>query len=383
MTKLDGTFWLNRRVLVTGHTGFKGTWLCAWLTELGADVIGLGYPPTMQAPLHRAAALEGKMVGITADIRDREHLAREIAMRDPEIIFHLAAQPQVLAGLKNPAETFEVNTLGTMNLLEAARRSHDLRAVIVVTTDKCYRDSSTACDEDAPLGGADPYAASKSCAEIVAHCYAEHYLQPEDGIGVATARAGNVIGGGDLNQGRLLPDLVRAARAGQPVVLKYPEAIRPWQHVLDALHGYLLLAQACAGDPLNYSGAWNFGPGEQEHWNVGRVAGRVAGRLGGSVDVCRPSEVLETLTLRLSAAKAECRLGWRPALDTGRAIDWAISGYERLLDTGEGSWLYEQISQFEDRIGGWGAARRAPAEEMGDRDLEAVSPRFFDARGDI
>ena len=349
MIALDETFWLNRRVLITGHTGFKGTYLASWLSELGADLIGLAHPPTLQAQLHYAAGLESRMSSITGDIRDREQLSHIVATREPEIIFHLAAQSLVLPGLKNPTSTFDVNVQGTLNLLEAARRSRDLRAVIVVTSDKCYRPRAEPCFEDDPLGGSDPYAASKACAELIAQSYRTCYLTPEDGIGLATVRAGNVIGGGDLSPHRLMADLVRAARAGQPVRLRHPEAIRPWQHVLDALHGYLLLAQACARRPTQYSGAWNLGPVPEDHWTVAKVAEHVVRQLGGGIEVHPPVESLETPTLRLATEKVEQRIGWRPALSTEEAIDWTVAGYRRLLDERDGAWLYEQIARFEER----------------------------------
>ncbi|MCB2055038.1 MAG: CDP-glucose 4,6-dehydratase [Geminicoccaceae bacterium] len=355
MNNIDRTFWLNRRVLVTGHTGFKGTWLAAWLTDLGADVIGFAQPPTHAAPLHRAAALGERMTHFVGDVRDRESLAAVVAEQDPEIVFHLAAQPLVLPGLKDPLHTFDVNVQGTLNLLEAARRSRDLRAVVVVTSDKCYRQTSGFCTEDDHLGGHDPYSASKACAEMIAHTYRHCYLTAEDGVGLATARAGNVIGAGDMSADRLLPDLVRAAAAGRPVELRHPDAVRPWQHVLDALHGYILLAQAVATDPQGRSGAWNFGPSSTSHWTVRRVAERICAALGGRLDIRPPAQSVEAPILRLDAGKAARDLGWRSALDIETTIDWTLEGYARLLDPSAGvttagaSWLYRQIERLERR----------------------------------
>ncbi|MCB1969709.1 MAG: CDP-glucose 4,6-dehydratase [Geminicoccaceae bacterium] len=348
MIDVNRTFWLNRRVLVTGHTGFKGTWLSAWLADLGADLIGFGLRPTVQGTLHRSAGLQGRMDTIEADIRDRDTLEQAIASREPEIIFHLAGQPLVLAALKNPVDTFDINTIGTLNLLQAARRSRRLRAIVVVTSDKCYEPRKEACREGHQLGGIDPYSASKACADIIASSYRRCFLTPEDGIGLATARAGNVIGGGDFSHNRLLPDLVRAARSGQPVILRNPDAVRPWQHVLDALQGYLMLAEAAATDPASYSGPWNFGPSERnECWPVRQVAEYVTAVLGGSVDIRPRQDSLESPVVRLNGEKARRQLDWTPRLDTGSAIRLAIDGYRRLLDEPQSDWLIEQIRHYE------------------------------------
>jgi CDP-glucose 4,6-dehydratase len=268
----------------------------------------------------------------------------------------------VLASVREPVATFASNVMGTVNLLEAVRSTPSVRAVVVVTTDKCYRDQDGApCAEDAPLGGADPYSASKACAELVAAAYRASFLA-EARVGVATARAGNVIGGGDMAADRLVPDLVRAALGGgggRPVVLRYPHAVRPWQHVLDALAGYLLLAERLAGDPAGWAGGWNFGPDEtgDSGWTVGRVARELLRALGGA-----PATVVhaaqaprhEVAVLRLSAARARERLGWRPLLPLPEAIAWTAEGYSRLLGRGAGAggggdWLDEQIGRYEAR----------------------------------
>jgi CDP-glucose 4,6-dehydratase len=242
--------------------------------------------------LFEAVGLPGRVArDHRLDVRDLEGVRGALAGARPEVVFHLAAQPLVLAGVREPVGTFASNVMGTVNLLEAVRSSPSVRAVVVVTTDKCYRDQDGApCAEDAPLGGADPYSASKACAELVAAAYRASFLA-EARVGVATARAGNVIGGGDMAADRLVPDLVRAALGGgggRPVVLRYPHAVRPWQHVLDALAGYLLLAERLAGDPAGWAGGWNFGPDETvDGWTVGRVARELLRALGGGAP--RPS----------------------------------------------------------------------------------------------
>ncbi len=345
MTKIDPTFWLNRRVLVTGHTGFKGSYLAAWLSELGADLVGVAHPPASPAGLFALAGLDRRLVNVTADVRDRARLEHLVVASSPEIIFHLAAQPVVLDGLKRPLDTFDTNIQGTLNILQAARRAPDLRAMVVVTSDKAYRPSTEPRAESDPLGGIEPYSASKACADIIAETYRHCYLSSEDGIGLATARAGNVIGGGDFAADRLIPDLVRGIAAGRTVPLRHPEAIRPWQHVLDAVHGYLLLAQALATTPRSFAGAWNFGP-VQAPWPVREVADRLVARLGGAWASVPGAGCHETPVLRLDPGAAIERLGWRPQLDTAAAIDWTAEGYRRLEAEASGDFIFDQIERF-------------------------------------
>lgn len=348
------SFWTGRRVLVTGHTGFKGTWLCAWLADLGAEVTGIGLPPATEPALFAAAGLASRIDSRIGDIRARHRLARLVRQARPEIVFHLAAQALVIEGLADPLTTLQSNVLGTANLLDAARDAPDLRTIVVVTSDKCYRQVGRPCTEDDSLGGEDPYGASKACAEIVAEAYRHSYFARK-GVGLATARAGNVIGGGDFAPGRLLPDLIRAYRAGRPAELRRPSAVRPWQHVLDALAGYLRLAERLHADPGAYAGPWNFGPLPEELWTVACVADAVAEALGrGSWRQAYGLLPPEMPILRLSSEQAERRLGWRPQLDTGEAIAWTVAGYTVLAQTGGTDWLLEQIARYEVRLAGTG-----------------------------
>ncbi len=357
--QIDPSFWLNRRVLLTGHTGFKGVWLGAWLSGLGADVVGFALPPSHAATLYRLARIDAHVDGITGDVRDRDLLVEVVRRHQPEIIFHLAAQSLVLPGLKDPALTFETNVMGTLNLMEAARHARRLDALVVVTSDKVYGPGDAVRVEDDPLGGHDPYAASKAAAELVVQTYARHYLRARDGIGVATARAGNAIGGGDFGPRRLLPDLVRAGFEGRVARVRHPGAVRPWQHVLDALGGYLLLAQGLADDPVRFSGAWNFGPIE-DGWSVAEVADTVMRWLGGRwAEAPKPVDA-EAPILRISPARAVRELGWRPALDTARALEWTIEDYRELMRDGRADWLFRRLDAF---AGGGTSKRRRTADE--------------------
>jgi CDP-glucose 4,6-dehydratase len=349
----DAGFWQGRRVLVTGHAGFKGTWLCAWLQELGAEVTGFGHPPRYTPSLFELIGFAKGPAAIEGDVRDGAALTGALATARPEIVFHLAGRPIVLEAYRDPLGTLETNLMGTVILLEAVRATPGVRAVVIVTSDKCYREPHQACRENDPLGGDEPYAASKACAEIVVQAWRNTYLPPRAGIGIATARAGNVIGGGDWSAHRLVPDLVRAFASGRTPVLRRPGAIRPWQHVLDALGGYLRLAQALFADPTRFSGAWNFGPEPGGEWTVAEIAAAVSRRLGAGPWQTEPHpSPVEAPLQRLSIERAKKRLGWRPLLSTAEAVAWTVDGYKELLETGRADWLRDQIRRYGDRLGG-------------------------------
>lgn len=326
------------RVLVTGHTGFKGSWLTMWLRALGAHVAGLSLPPNT-SPSHWSLLARHDVEHHEIDLRDAAAVHRLLADFRPQMVFHLAAQPLVRRGYREPVETFGTNVMGLVNLLEAVRACGTVRALVNVTTDKVYRDGSGSAlgyAEDAPLGGHDPYSSSKACAELVTECYRGSYFGT-DGTGtrVATARAGNVIGGGDWSEDRLVPDLVRAAMADVPLALRNPAAVRPWQHVLEPLSGYLLLGSALLeGDPL--PGAWNFGPSPDATLPVIELARRLQAHWPGLELTDSPGpHPHETAILRLDCSRAAAVLGWRPVWDAPTTIERTIAWYRGFHQRGE------------------------------------------------
>lgn len=309
------TFWTGKKVLLTGHTGFKGGWLALWMQQMGAQVHGFALPAATTPALWEVAGLNGRVPGDLADIRDGQVIARSLQAFEPEVVFHLAAQPLVRESYRTPADTYATNVMGTVNLLEAVRQCSTVRAVVVITTDKCYenREWLWPYREQDTLGGFDPYSNSKACVELLCSSYRNSFLR-ESGVALATARAGNVIGGGDWSAERLLPDIFRAWQNNEEVTLRYPQATRPWQHVLEPLNGYLLLAQKLFGDAEGYAGAWNFGP---ETGNVATVEALVSTLaelwphpVRWSVDAnVQPHEAG---LLALDSSKARQQLGWLP-----------------------------------------------------------------------
>lgn len=323
----DAGFWRGRRVLVTGHTGFKGAWLCLWLARLGARVHGLALDPPTEPSLYEIArvadALERDGRG---DVRDLGTVAGALASAAPEIVFHLAAQPLVRESYRDPVGTIATNVMGTVHVIEAARAHGGVRAIVVATTDKVYsnREWLHPYRETDRLGGHDPYSAGKAAAEIVCAGLRASFLTGEDAPRLATARAGNVIGGGDFAADRLIPDCLAAFEAGEPVVLRYPDAMRPWQHALEPLCGYLVLAQAlCGAEGRGFAQAWNFGPDAADEIPVETVARLVAERHGRGGRVVRASaapDLPEAGLLRLDSTLAKTRLGWRPRWRIAEAV---------------------------------------------------------------
>ncbi|MBV9518821.1 MAG: CDP-glucose 4,6-dehydratase [Hyphomicrobiales bacterium] len=322
------------RALVTGHTGFKGSWLCAWLKRDGAEVAGLALAPESngQPNLFEAAHIAQGMRSSLGDIRDFERAELEFRQFQPEVVFHLAAQPLVRRSYRDPLATFSTNVMGTAHVLEAARRCGSVRAIVCVTTDKVYDNKEWVWGyrEDDSLGGADPYSASKAAAEIVAGSY-RRALFPLDGnrIALATARGGNVVGGGDWSEDRLVPDIVRFINAGQPIVLRNPSAVRPWQHVLELISGYVTLAQRLLLSPAEAGDAWNFGPGRDNEVDVEHLARSFAKAYGdrsARIEVV-PSPLKESNFLKLDIAKSMVLLGWRPRLDFARTIGLTAEWY--------------------------------------------------------
>lgn len=328
----DRRFWEGRRVFVTGHTGFKGSWLCLQLHRLGARVTGYALPPPTDPNLYALCRIDGIVTSVIADVRDGERLRREMTAADPEVVFHLAAQPLVRESYRRPAETYEVNLMGTVNLLEAVRDCAQVRSVLVVTSDKCYenREWVWGYRETDRLGGYDPYASSKACAEMAVAAWTASFFNPEEHtrhrVAIATARAGNIIGGGDWAAERLVPDLVRAILNGQPLAVRAPLATRPWQHVLDPLAGYLRLAQLLFEEGPRYNGGWNFGPGERDIRTVAEVVEKFVAVWGPGATwkAAGGSHPHETATLKLECSKARDRLGWKPRWDLDSAVEKVV-----------------------------------------------------------
>ncbi len=343
-------FYAGKTVLVTGHTGFKGAWLSLWLTRLGARVVGLSLPEADDPS--RALFQPAVAVSLAIDVRDGALVKEALAAHRPEIVIHLAAQSLVGRSGDDPIGTFAVNVMGTAHVLDAACGTAATRAVLNVTSDKCYANAGRKLPfrEDDPLGGNDPYSASKACSELVTAAW-RRSLRHGRLPALATARAGNVIGGGDWAPRRIVPDIVRALAAGQPVKLRHPAATRPWQHVLDPLHGYLLLARALHGEPERYEGPWNFGPDPRRTTEVRELARLVHARWGrGSAgEEQGEAGVPEAETLALDSAKAARELGWRPALAIDRTIELTVDWYRRVIEHGDDAIRASeaQIAEFE------------------------------------
>lgn len=319
----------GRKCLVTGHTGFTGGWLSLWLKKLGAEVSGFALKPETDPNLFNAAGIESLVDGALIDLRDAGAVRRFVEAQRPEVIFHLAAQPIVSRGFDDPLESFHVNALGTANLLEAARLTEGVKAVVCITTDKVYHEQAWpwAYRESDQLGGKDPYSASKSAAEIIARSYQETLAARSNGVRIATARGGNIIGGGDWAHNRIVPDFVRAQHTGDTLHLRRPGAVRPWQHVLGLCHGYLTLASALVGDDGGgYVGAWNFGPSDDEAYTVADLVDALNASWPRVETLLEPGGFPEAGFLRVDSSKARSELGWRPPLrfqDTARlTAEW-------------------------------------------------------------
>jgi CDP-glucose 4,6-dehydratase len=335
-TIVDPDFWRERRVLVTGHSGFKGTWLALWLQALGARVTGFSSGLPTQPSLHDLARVGEGMENIEGDVRDAESVARAVAASRPEVIVHMAAQSLVRRSFVEPRATYETNVLGTVNVLDAVRlHGGDVRAVVNVTSDKCYenREWEWGYREDEPMGGHDPYSNSKGCAELVTSAFRSSFFADPNGPRIASARAGNVIGGGDWGEDRLVPDIMRAALAGEPARVRNPNSIRPWQHVLNPLSGYLVLAQALFDSPEHAAG-WNFGPAEDDArpvgWLVERIAELWPAQLRWTLD--EGPHPHEARYLKLDSSRARLRLGWRPPVGLDEALASIVEWYQALHD---------------------------------------------------
>ncbi|MGI9179348.1 MAG: CDP-glucose 4,6-dehydratase [Longimicrobiaceae bacterium] len=335
-----GGVFQGRRVFLTGHTGFKGSWLALWLAELGAEVHGYALAPPTQPSLFAEAGIESRLASHRiADVRDAPALARALREIQPELVFHLAAQPLVRYSYAEPRETYEANVMGTVNLLEAVRGVDTVRVCQVVTTDKCYenREWVYAYRENDALGGYDPYSSSKACAELVVSAYRRSFFPPEHRVSLASARAGNVIGGGDWALDRIIPDCIRALEAERSIPVRNPQAVRPWQHVLEPLSGYLLLAARQWEEPARFADAWNFGPTAAGHLTVRELLELLLAEWGEGEWETPDTERAaphEAGFLKLDITKANSLLGWYPVYDAAEAVRASVEWYRERYDSG-------------------------------------------------
>ena len=356
MIDIYNGFFKGKKVLVTGHTGFKGSWLSLWLHELGAEVVGVSLKAYSQKDNFVLSKI-GKRIAadIRGDIRNAQEMKDVFAEYQPEIVFHLAAQPLVRLSYEKPVMTYETNVMGTINIMEAIRATNSVKVGVMITTDKCYdnKEQMRGYKEDDPFGGYDPYSSSKGACEIAIQSWRRSFFNPEDygkkhHVSLASVRAGNVIGGGDWALDRIIPDCIRALEAGKPIDIRSPKAIRPWEHVLEPLSGYMLLAQKMWNQPTEYCEGWNFGPESNSISTVWEVASALVENFckGELKDVSDPNAVHEANLLMLDIEKAKSRLGWKPRLNAKQTIDLVADWYKRYKTEDVYQLCIEEINQF-------------------------------------
>jgi CDP-glucose 4,6-dehydratase len=360
----------GKKVLITGHTGFKGSWLAIWLKALGADVIGYSLAPPSDPSNFEATRLQEIITHVHGDIRDLGQLMDTFKKHQPEFVFHLAAQPLVRLSYEEPKLTFDTNVGGTVNVFEAVRATPSVKVLVNITSDKCYenREWIWGYRENDPMGGHDPYSASKGCAELVFGAYLKSFFSPDalkgGCTGAASVRAGNVVGGGDWGKDRLVPDCIRALSEGRAIEIRNPRAVRPWQHVLEPLGGYLKLGAALLQDPEKYSGAWNFGPDDSSNLTVAEMADRLIESWGGGSwkDLSDPHALHEATLLKLNCDKAHAGLRWQGVFRIDECLQMTASWYKRFYAGGQTIDMYpfcvEQIRTYEDRIKSKGVKER-------------------------
>ena len=349
----DG-FYGEKRILVTGHTGFKGSWLSIWLREMGAEVAGIALDPYSDRDNYVLSGLKDKITDLRGDIRDGKLLKEIFDAHRPEIVFHLAAQPLVRRSYEIPAETYETNVMGTVNVMEAMRATDGVKVGVMITTDKCYenREQIWGYRENEPMGGYDPYSSSKGAAEIAIASWRRSFFNPKDyekhGKSLASARAGNVVGGGDWAADRIVPDCIRAIETDKAIEMRNPEAIRPWQHVLEPLSGYLLLAMKMWREPTVYCEGWNFGPASESMATVREIATKVTEHYGKGelLDLSDPAAVHEAALLMLDVSKARFKLGWKPRLNLDQTVSLTVDWYKRYRNEDVYELCVEQIGRY-------------------------------------
>ena len=356
MIDVFNNFYKGKRVLVTGHTGFKGSWLCIWLHELGAEVVGVAKDPFTERDNFVLSGIGNKIkADIRADIRDGEKMKKIFAEYQPEIVFHLAAQPLVRLSYDIPVETYETNVMGTINIMEAIRATDSVKVGVMITTDKCYENKEQIWGyrENEPMGGYDPYSSSKGAAEIAISSWRRSFFNPNDygkkhHVSLASVRAGNVIGGGDWALDRIIPDCIKAIEAGEPIAIRNKKAVRPWQHVLEPLSGYMLLAQKMWEEPTTYCEGWNFGPRAESISTVWEVASKIIEIYGsGSLkDMSDPNAVHEANLLMLDISKAKFKLGWEPRMNIDQCAALVADWYKRYKTEDVYSLCVEEIEKY-------------------------------------
>ncbi len=348
-------FFEGKRVLVTGHTGFKGSWLCIWLHELGAEVIGIAKDPYTERDNYVLSGLKDKIIDLRGDITDGSQMKAIFKEHQPEIVFHLAAQPLVRLSYKIPVETYQTNVMGTINIMEAMRVTDSVKVGVMITTDKCYENKEQIWGyrENEPMGGYDPYSSSKGAAEIAINSWRRSFFNPNDygkkhHVSIASVRAGNVIGGGDWALDRIIPDCIKALEADRPIEIRSPKAIRPWQHVLEPLSGYMLLATKMWNEPTKYCEGWNFGPEIESIANVWEVASKLVAYYGkGELkDVSDQEALHEANLLMLDINKAHFKLGWQPRMNIDQCMNMVADWYQRYSQENVYNLCVEEINKF-------------------------------------
>ncbi|GAB6011234.1 CDP-glucose 4,6-dehydratase [Viscerimonas tarda] len=354
MVDIFNNFYKGKKVLVTGHTGFKGSWLSIWLHELGAEVIGVSLDPFSERDNYVLSDLKAKITDLRGDIRDKKLMATIFQQYQPDIVFHLAAQPLVRLSYAIPTDTYETNVMGSIHVMEAIRQTDSVKVGVMITTDKCYdnKEQIWGYRENEPMGGYDPYSSSKGAAEIAIASWRRSFFNPDEyekhGKSIASVRAGNVIGGGDWSLDRIIPDCVRALESGKAIDIRSPKAIRPWQHVLEPLSGYMLLAMKMWHEPTGYCEGWNFGPRTESIATVWDIAEKVVENYGeGKLnDLSDPNALHEAKLLMLDISKAKYKLGWEPRMNINQTVALTIDWYKRYRDDDVYNLCVEQIRRY-------------------------------------